>query len=117
MKTRFTSKAQICGICLCEIAVQGIVDSCKHEFCFDCISRWSEVINIQIENKCPVCKARFLRITSEFKRKQYRCQRLKKKVNYVSNKSQKCGVDLITLIETAEQLLTHELFRLLDHAN
>ncbi|OMJ88709.1 hypothetical protein SteCoe_9250 [Stentor coeruleus] len=106
MKTRFMSKAKICGICLSEISVQGCVGSCCHEFCFECISKWSD-----IENKCPICKVRFLTITSEFKRKQYRSRKLKKKVNYVNYKTQKCSVNLLSLIETAEQLLTQELNR------
>lgn len=105
------SKAKTCGICLGEISVQGIVGSCCHEFCFECISKWSDVSFKQIENKCPVCKVRFLTITSEFKRKQYRSRKLKKKVNYVNHKTQKCSVDLLSLIETAEQLLTQELYR------
>ncbi|OMJ78627.1 hypothetical protein SteCoe_21504 [Stentor coeruleus] len=109
MKTRFMSNAKTCGICLNEITIQGVINSCRHEFCFDCISKWSD-----IENKCPVCKVRFLTITSEFKRKQYRSMKLKKKVNYVDHKSQKCSVDLLGLIETAEQLLTYELYRLLN---
>jgi ribosomal protein L34E len=114
MKTRFSSNAQSCGICLDEISIQGVLSSCKHEFCYHCISKWSEVTHKQIENRCPICKVRFQTLTSEFKRKVYRLQKLKKKVNYVSNKSQKCDYILLTLIETAEQLLTHEIYRLLD---
>ncbi|OMJ94937.1 hypothetical protein SteCoe_1797 [Stentor coeruleus] len=108
MKTRFTSNAKICGICLSEIGIQGVINSCCHEFCFNCISKWSD-----IENKCPVCKATFLKITSEFQRKQYRSVKMKKKVNYVNHKTQKCNLNLLALIETAEQILTHEFYQLL----
>ena len=46
MKTRFMSDAQMCGICLGEISVQGVLNSCSHDFCFSCILKWSDVISI-----------------------------------------------------------------------
>ena len=116
MKTRFSSQAMTCGICLSEISVQGVLNSCSHEFCFHCISKWSEVFSNQTKNSCPVCKSRFSSIASQFRRKVYKSQKLQKKVNFVSNKSQKCDMILLTLIETAELLLTHEIYRLLDRS-
>ncbi|GAB4823508.1 hypothetical protein N2152v2_010554 [Parachlorella kessleri] len=45
----------VCGICLTEDLTEiGELDSCRHLFCFPCISRWAE-----IESKCPFCKLRF----------------------------------------------------------
>ncbi len=47
-------KADDCCICTETITFRGTIDSCRHAFCFDCISRWS-----QIESRCPVCRTRF----------------------------------------------------------
>ena len=47
-------QADDCCICTETITFRGSIDSCRHPFCFDCISRWS-----QIESKCPVCRTRF----------------------------------------------------------
>jgi len=49
-----------CGICFENIEIQGILDVCKHTFCFDCIHRWSKTANT-----CPMCKARFRTITKD----------------------------------------------------
>lgn len=32
-----------CNVCYKTIDVQGVIESCKHEFCFNCITRWSKV--------------------------------------------------------------------------
>jgi len=44
----------VCDICYKTIQIQGVIESCNHKFCFDCIKRWS-----RIENTCPMCKKRF----------------------------------------------------------
>ncbi|CAD8098890.1 unnamed protein product [Paramecium primaurelia] len=62
-QTRFQSKAQQCGICYNAIENQGILDSCSHSFCSDCIKKWSN-----IENTCPLCKQKFTQIESKWKR-------------------------------------------------
>jgi hypothetical protein len=49
-----------CGICLDEVSIQGLIDICKHTFCFECIRKWSDV-----SNTCPMCKARFKYITKK----------------------------------------------------
>eukprot|EP00826_Nyctotherus_ovalis_P018485 TRINITY_DN1553_c0_g2_i1.p1 TRINITY_DN1553_c0_g2~~TRINITY_DN1553_c0_g2_i1.p1 ORF type:complete len:137 (+),score=18.29 TRINITY_DN1553_c0_g2_i1:73-483(+) len=36
-------EAANCAICYKEIEVQGAIESCKHMYCFSCISRWSKV--------------------------------------------------------------------------
>eukprot|EP01017_Pseudomicrothorax_dubius_P014061 TRINITY_DN1646_c0_g1_i4.p1 TRINITY_DN1646_c0_g1~~TRINITY_DN1646_c0_g1_i4.p1 ORF type:complete len:260 (+),score=23.73 TRINITY_DN1646_c0_g1_i4:172-951(+) len=64
--TRFRNKALTCGICFNFIELQGKLDSCRHEFCFNCIRTWS-----QRENSCPHCKRRFYRIQKKWKRKNY----------------------------------------------
>ncbi|KRX03041.1 hypothetical protein PPERSA_08116 [Pseudocohnilembus persalinus] len=66
VKTRFQKKAQLCGICYCNIEEQGLLNSCRHEFCFSCINRWSKK-----ENTCPICKRRFINIKRKWKRKCY----------------------------------------------
>lgn len=37
------SEAVNCAICYKEIEVQGAIESCKHVYCFSCISQWSKV--------------------------------------------------------------------------
>jgi len=48
----------MCSICYDSIKQQGILNCCKHEFCFNCIETWSKV-----ENTCPLCKRRFGKIS------------------------------------------------------
>eukprot|EP01122_Echinamoeba_exundans_P005977 TRINITY_DN1618_c0_g1_i1.p1 TRINITY_DN1618_c0_g1~~TRINITY_DN1618_c0_g1_i1.p1 ORF type:complete len:373 (+),score=49.24 TRINITY_DN1618_c0_g1_i1:66-1184(+) len=43
-----------CGICLDKVSIRGVLDSCDHAFCFECIFRWSKE-----SNTCPMCKQRF----------------------------------------------------------
>ena len=43
-----------CGICLEVLQDVATLSSCKHRFCFKCISQWMEKINV-----CPYCKAVF----------------------------------------------------------
>jgi len=43
-----------CAICLDKISVRGVLDSCQHDFCYDCIYKWSAS-----SNTCPLCKNRF----------------------------------------------------------
>jgi len=47
-----------CGICFEEAYDHaGILDCCKHAYCFDCIVKWSDS-----SNTCPQCKRRIKRI-------------------------------------------------------
>jgi hypothetical protein len=55
-----TNKIAACVICFEAIKEQGIIDSCNHIFCFDCIDKWRKY-----STRCPVCKERY----SSFKRK------------------------------------------------
>lgn len=50
-----------CSICLEEPHYISNIDPCKHQFCFDCITRWSKVANT-----CPLCQVRFAKITKTF---------------------------------------------------
>lgn len=45
-----------CGICLLESAksICGLIDGCRHHFCFVCIMQWAKT-----ESRCPLCKQRF----------------------------------------------------------
>lgn len=56
------SDAGSCCICMCDPddGERATIDGCDHEFCFDCIGKWSER-----ENTCPLCKVRFSRINRE----------------------------------------------------
>eukprot|EP00545_Synedropsis_sp_CCMP1620_P004939 CAMPEP_0119004258 /NCGR_PEP_ID=MMETSP1176-20130426/1042_1 /TAXON_ID=265551 /ORGANISM="Synedropsis recta cf, Strain CCMP1620" /LENGTH=460 /DNA_ID=CAMNT_0006955943 /DNA_START=661 /DNA_END=2043 /DNA_ORIENTATION=+ len=56
------SDAGSCCICMCDPddGELATIDGCDHEFCFNCIEKWSER-----ENTCPLCKVRFQRINRE----------------------------------------------------
>ncbi|KAI7732817.1 hypothetical protein M8C21_014063 [Ambrosia artemisiifolia] len=56
---------QVCGICLSEEqkrTMRGVLNCCRHYFCFACIMEWSKV-----ESRCPLCKQRFTTITKAAK--------------------------------------------------
>ncbi|KAK9069667.1 hypothetical protein SSX86_011571 [Deinandra increscens subsp. villosa] len=56
---------QVCGICLSEEqkrTMRGVLNCCRHYFCFSCIMEWSKV-----ESRCPLCKQRFTTITKAAK--------------------------------------------------
>eukprot|EP01017_Pseudomicrothorax_dubius_P007298 TRINITY_DN1224_c0_g1_i11.p1 TRINITY_DN1224_c0_g1~~TRINITY_DN1224_c0_g1_i11.p1 ORF type:complete len:187 (-),score=30.75 TRINITY_DN1224_c0_g1_i11:346-906(-) len=76
--TRFKTQASMCGICFAPIELQGKLDTCSHEFCLDCIKKWS-----QRENSCPLCKRRFKSISKNWRRVRYteKVPRKKKKLN------------------------------------
>eukprot|EP00753_Platysulcus_tardus_P008357 PLAT15916.1.p1 GENE.PLAT15916.1~~PLAT15916.1.p1 ORF type:complete len:437 (+),score=143.20 PLAT15916.1:137-1447(+) len=46
-----------CTICLDDVAGDAAELPCAHQFCYDCIRRWS-----QQSNSCPLCKRRFRRL-------------------------------------------------------
>eukprot|EP01119_Soliformovum_irregulare_P017290 TRINITY_DN5114_c0_g1_i1.p1 TRINITY_DN5114_c0_g1~~TRINITY_DN5114_c0_g1_i1.p1 ORF type:complete len:211 (-),score=50.59 TRINITY_DN5114_c0_g1_i1:67-699(-) len=48
------SEVKKCTICLEEPRIRGVLDTCSHVFCFDCIHRWSSTANT-----CPHCLQRF----------------------------------------------------------
>jgi len=47
-----------CGICLDIVQIRGILDACRHPYCYDCIMEWSKTANT-----CPFCKGRFKSLT------------------------------------------------------
>jgi len=47
-----------CGICFETFSLRGLMNGCKHVFCFVCIEKWS-----QTSNTCPLCKKRFSQLT------------------------------------------------------
>ena len=49
------------SICLDNPNKIANIDTCKHEFCLDCIVKWSKV-----SNTCPLCQARFEKIEKTF---------------------------------------------------
>ena len=46
--------AVTCSICWNEVTERGTIDSCDHQFCYECIQRWSKE-----SNTCPCCRTRF----------------------------------------------------------
>lgn len=75
VKSSCKSEEQMCDICYKVIEVQGIIESCTHKFCFNCIKHWST-----IENTCPICKRRF----NYLKRKIIEKEKLTKKIQPVA---------------------------------
>ena len=71
VNTRFTARAPICSICLDSIEFQGVLDSCKHSYCYGCIVEWSKVRFIQFGLRCPLCMAFFTKITRRALRTTY----------------------------------------------
>lgn len=117
VQTRFQAKAQVCGICLEQVAFQGLLDSCKHVFCFDCISYWAKVRLSQTENTCPACKVRFTQISRVLHRVDYAGENKPKRV-IVPNKDQKVAymqADLLSQLELAEAMIADELRRLMEN--
>ncbi|CAG9326701.1 unnamed protein product [Blepharisma stoltei] len=114
--TRFMNNAEKCGICLNPVSYQGKLSCCNHNFCFDCITKWS-----QTENSCPLCKDRFHTITKIVKRTQYRNTRADRPVVIeVSHKNQCAAMRESEMVNILELMLTHELdrlFELLDRLN
>ncbi len=50
---------KFCSICYSDLNfIVARIDSCSHEFCFECLWEWSKVTN-----SCPLCKEEFLKIT------------------------------------------------------
>jgi hypothetical protein len=41
----------ICTICLDEIKHKALIEKCNHEFCYDCLNKWSDK-----SSSCPLCK-------------------------------------------------------------
>lgn len=46
-----------CAICLEKVYIRSILDVCNHEFCKECIFKWST-----LSNECPNCKEVYKRI-------------------------------------------------------
>lgn len=46
-----------CTICLDKIKQLSQLDTCKHEFCKECIDKWAKV-----SSQCPLCKENFTKI-------------------------------------------------------
>jgi len=64
---------QQCTICFENIQEKAALDSCLHNFCFECIFQWSKM-----NNTCPLCKARFHKLTkAEPKKKQKKTEKRK----------------------------------------
>ncbi|XP_046388104.1 E3 ubiquitin-protein ligase Topors-like [Ischnura elegans] len=62
-----------CAICLGRLRNKSLIDSCFHEFCFECLVEWSKV-----KPECPLCKTKFEYIIHNVKSnddyEKYHCQ-------------------------------------------
>jgi len=50
----------VCGICFDTIEERGVMDSCEHMFCYECIDRW-----LDRSCRCPHCKRMVTTLTSD----------------------------------------------------
>ena len=109
-RTRFSAKADTCGICLGLVEFQGELDTCTHAFCYQCIVKWASVRLTQTENSCPVCRSKF----SVVHRKRHRVEyvpRNKKSVKYVPDKSQSRALsaeEVSMLVQSTQILLNSQ---------
>lgn len=81
-----------CIICLCEPDDDDLakINGCDHQFCFECIEKWSER-----ENTCPLCKERFTEIDRVNERKRQRADdsdEEKKSSKKVKNRDQRADL-------------------------
>ena len=51
------NEGKTCCICLSDVKNRAITDTCRHEFCFDCIRVWSND-----HNRCPICRQTYQNI-------------------------------------------------------
>ena len=62
-KSKGSKKKQLdsCVVCLedLEPCKRVVIDSCKHEYCYQCIKKWTS----ESSNECPLCKLRITNIT------------------------------------------------------
>ena len=55
---QINSPKNICAICLDSLKITTSLNTCKHEFCKECIENWSKMTNL-----CPLCKEEFSKLT------------------------------------------------------
>lgn len=79
-----------CGICFEDLKTQGEIDSCNHNFCFDCIKKWSDS-----SNTCPVCRKRFSNIKFFEVNEKGDKKELKEKTTKIETKDLKIDSDII----------------------
>ncbi len=51
-----------CSVCLEDIQNRCVTNSCRHEFCFKCLKKWSKE-----KNYCPLCRAVYSQIIHNIK--------------------------------------------------
>ncbi|CAD8109471.1 unnamed protein product [Paramecium sonneborni] len=59
-----------CIICYSPILDQGIIESCQHKFCFQCINIWAKQ-----SLSCPQCRAGFTKINRIWKKESIEKQK------------------------------------------
>ena len=112
MRTRFQAAASVCSVCLGPVQVRGVVDCCRHEFCFSCIEDWAKVNSMQRKNTCPVCKLRFLSIEKVPQRRVYTGRKTREKeVVYIASDLRRTDMrveEVMALLATASHLVSSE---------
>ncbi|KAE9598159.1 hypothetical protein Lal_00004038 [Lupinus albus] len=98
---------QVCGICLSEEnkrRLRGLLDCCRHYFCFACIMEWAKV-----ESLCPLCKQRFKTISKPAR--SLAGFNLKESVILVPERDQvyqPCEEELMSYIDPYESVICSE---------
>jgi len=100
MRTRFMARSVKCGVCYGAVSFQGKLDCCLHVFCFDCITKWANK-----ENTCPLCKKRFYCVKRVPHRVEYAATTKQRQLT-VSDRNQDNPLDIASLIEAVQSLLT-----------
>ena len=109
-RTRFSARADTCGICLGLVEFQGELDTCTHAFCYQCIVKWASVRLIQTENSCPICRSRFSVIHRKRRRVEY-FSRKKQPPKHVPDKSQSRALsaeEVSMLVQSTQILLSSQ---------
>ncbi|CAD8090511.1 unnamed protein product [Paramecium sonneborni] len=78
-----------CSICYGQIVDKGIIQTCQHTYCFDCIDIWAK------QNKtCPQCRVQFSQILKVWKQGKSKRQKM---YVYPANEVNLDEEDLISL--------------------
>jgi len=72
-----TPISQNCTICLEQMKNKTHLDTCKHEFCKDCIENWAKMTNV-----CPLCKVEFKKMIFYDKNREMKKYVKRKKLEY-----------------------------------
>ncbi|CAD8093743.1 unnamed protein product [Paramecium primaurelia] len=86
-----------CSICYGEIIDKGIIQTCKHTYCFQCIEIWAKE-----KQTCPQCRVKFNKIQRVWKQGKAKKQKM---YNYRSNEMNFNDGNLISINLIYQQII------------